>query len=187
MRIIKQAERFPHYRLADNGPTAPPAPSSSGPAAPLGSAPASPGLPGLPSPSGSSASGSGLSSAVSFAQGANGTAYGYGTNSDCSGVQSGIYNALTGKDVRFSTDSNFGALGFQPGYDPNSSYNIGTNGQSGEAGHMAGELSGVPVESASATGHHPGGTGVMYGGDAYGPTNPIFTEQFHLPNSYYGG
>lgn len=123
----------------------------------------------------------GLTNAITNAQSANGQSYQYGGN-DCSGYMSNIYNDLTGKNERFTTDSNFTALGFQPGYDPNSHFNIGTNGLPGTEGHMAGELGGVPVESASPTGHHPGAPGVMYGGDAYSPTNPMFTQQYHLPN-----
>lgn len=123
----------------------------------------------------------GLTNAITNAQSANGQSYQYGGN-DCSGYMSNIYNDLTGKNERFTTDSDFTSLGFQPGYDPNSHFNIGTNGLPGTEGHMAGELGGVPVESASPTGHHPGAPGVMYGGDAYGPNNSIFTQQYHLPN-----
>lgn len=135
----------------------------------------------------------GLNNAVNMAQGASGGAYDYGgagqgnRGYDCSGFMSGIYNNLTGKNERFTTDSDFSKLGFQPGYDPNSHFNIGTNGQSGENGHMAGELGGVNVESASPSGHHPGAPGTMYGGEAYGPNHPLFSQQWHLPNSMVVG
>lgn len=124
-----------------------------------------------------------LQSATQFAQSVSGQDYDYGGHGpgtgsegsyDCSGYMSEIYNNLTGKDERFTTDSDFASLGFQPGYDPHSPYNIGTNGGSGEDGHMAGELNGTPVESS-------GSNGVQYGGEARGATDPMFTEQWHLP------
>lgn len=128
--------------------------------------------------------GSGLAGAVALAEGANGNAYDYsGAGNgkyDCSGFQSDIYNALTGKPLgerQFSTTSDFKALGFQPGYDPNSSYNIGVNPAPGMSGHMAGELNGVHVESGGAS------STTMYGGDAVGPQDPQFSQQYHLPNN----
>lgn len=133
---------------------------------------------------------SGLQNAITMAQGVNGQAYDYGGHGpgtgkaggyDCSGYQSGIYNSLTGKDVRFTTDDfakpGFAAnLGFQPGYDPGSSYNIGVNPLPGMEGHMAGSLNGVHVESGGAS------DTTMYGGNAVGPQDKQFSQQWHLPN-----
>lgn len=117
------------------------------------------------------------SAAVAFAQSKDGLPYSYsgasGNDWDCSGYMSGIYNKLTGKSVRFTTDSDFAALGFVPGYDPDG-FSIGTNNGSGENGHMAGTLFGVNVESGSSN-------GVQYGSPALGATD--FPSVWHLPGA----
>ena len=119
-------------------------------------------------------------SAEQYAQAMNGKPYDYGGNGtagrsvDCSGFMSNLYSIYTGKPTRFTTDSNFSALGFQPGYQPGA-FNIGTNGGSGENGHMAGTLpDGTHVESN-------GSAGVQYGGNAIGATD--FSHVYHLPSS----
>ncbi|ORI11752.1 hypothetical protein BJD99_01015 [Rhodococcus sp. 1163] len=107
--------------------------------------------------------------ALSYASSKNGMAYEYG-KLDCSGYWSGIYNAYTGKDVRFTTDSDFAALGFVPGYD-DGGFNIGTNGGSGMNGHMAGDLFGTPAESGS--------DGIVFGAGAQSAQD--FPMVWHLP------
>ncbi|QEA10784.1 tape measure protein [Mycobacterium phage Weirdo19] len=102
---------------------------------------------------------------------------GVGPGFDCSGLQSAIYAVLTGQDPgkrHFTTESNFEALGFQPGYMPGA-YNIGIRrGGGGRLSHMAGTLpNGVNVESG---GNH---NSTLYGGDAAGAQD--FPLQFHLP------
>lgn len=119
--------------------------------------------------------------AEAFAKAQDDLPYTYGGASgsawDCSGIHSGIYNELTGQDVRFTTDSDFAALGFERGYDPNG-YSIGTNGGSGANGHMAGTLFGVNVESSSSN-------GVQYGGPALGAQD--FDDVWHLPGAARNG
>lgn len=113
--------------------------------------------------------------AVSFAKSKNGLPYVYGGSSgdswDCSGYMSGIHNALTGENVRYVTGSDFAALGYVRGFDPNG-FSIGTNGGVGENGHMAGTLFGTNVES-------DGSNGVQYGGSADGAQD--FPQVWHLP------
>ncbi|MCA1009002.1 tape measure protein [Rhodococcus hoagii] len=116
------------------------------------------------------------SAAEAYAKAHNGEGYVYGAL-DCSGYLSGIYSKLTGKNVRFTTASDFAALGFVPGYDPNG-FSVGTNGGVGENGHMAGTLYGTNVESAS-------GAGIRYGSGAQGATD--FPEVWHLPEASTGG
>ena len=89
---------------------------------------------------------------------------------DCSGYLSLIHSEGTGEQVRFTTDSDFGAMGWVPGDDPNG-WTIGTNNGSGQNGHMAGRLFGVPVES--------GGNGIQYGDGAQDPSN--FPSLWHWP------
>ncbi|SNS39980.1 phage tail tape measure protein [Rhodococcoides kyotonense] len=113
----------------------------------------------------------GKEAAIAYAKAHDDEPYVYG-ELDCSGYQSGIYNKLTGKNVRFTTDSDFAALGFVKGFDPNG-YTIGTNGGVGMNGHMVGQLFGVNVES--------GGDGIQYGGPAQSPEN--FPMIWHLPLS----
>ncbi|HEY9315785.1 phage tail tape measure protein [Williamsia sp.] len=107
--------------------------------------------------------------AVSTAQAHDDEPYVYG-GLDCSGYLSAIHSEGTGQQVRFTTDSDFLSMGWVPGDDPGG-WTIGTNGGSGENGHMAGRLFGVPVES--------GGNGVQYGEGAQDPTN--FPTLYHWP------
>ncbi|NKS02687.1 hypothetical protein GS528_17215, partial [Rhodococcus hoagii] len=76
--------------------------------------------------------------AVAKAKAHNGEGYVYG-GLDCSGYLSEVFNAGTGQSVRFVTGSDFEAMGWEPGYDPNG-FSIGTDKGVGENGHMAGSL-----------------------------------------------
>jgi SLT domain-containing protein len=110
-----------------------------------------------------------------------GRAYVYGGSGpdgfDCSGYMSAIYNMLTGRapwNRSFSTESNFGSLGFVNGL--NSRFAIGVhNGGGGPNSHMAGTLGGVNVESG---GPHNSTT---YGGPSAGANHPQFEHQYSLP------
>ncbi|MFE3196267.1 phage tail tape measure protein [Nocardia sp. NPDC059240] len=104
-----------------------------------------------------------------------GAPYVYGSDLDCSGFMSGIYNSLTGKSVRFTTASDFAQFGFVPGLDANG-FSIGTNGGEGTAGHMSGTLLGTNVES-------DGTNGVQVGGNADGAAN--FPKVWHLPRELW--
>ncbi len=112
--------------------------------------------------------------AVSWAKGRDGLPYIYGSQ-DCSWYQSGIYNQLTGKSVRFTTDSDFSAFGFVRGSDP-SGFTIGTDGGTGTGGHMVGKLLGTNVES-------DGTNGVQYGASADGPET--MPQQWYLPRDLW--
>ncbi|MET4611058.1 hypothetical protein ABIC28_002039 [Rhodococcus sp. PvR044] len=118
--------------------------------------------------------------AVAFAKSKDNLPYSYGgaggDNWDCSGYMSGIFNKLTGGSTRFTTDSDFASMGWAPGYDPDG-FSIGTNGGSGENGHMAGTLFGTNVESGSAN-------GVQYGGPALGAQD--FPMVWHWPGASGG-
>ncbi|UZF43193.1 hypothetical protein [Rhodococcus rhodochrous] len=113
--------------------------------------------------------------ALSFARSKAGLPYVYGgaggDSWDCSGYMSGIHNALTGQSIRYVTGSDFAALGYEPGFDPNG-FSIGTDGGVGTGGHMAGTLFGINVES-------DGSNGVQFGGGADGALN--FPMVWHLP------
>ena len=120
-------------------------------------------------------------SADDYAKSMHGKPYEYGGGGgsgngsvDCSGYMSDIYSIYSGKPTRFTTDSDFAALGFQPGY-KDGAFNIGTDGGVGTGGHMAGTMpDGTKVES--------GGTnGVQYGGAAIGAQD--FAQQWHYPVS----
>lgn len=106
-----------------------------------------------------------------------------GNSWDCSGIAGSIWAAAIGlpTDRRyFTTDSDFLALGFKPGYKPGA-LNIGTNGGSGSNGHMALTLpNGVKVESS-------GDAGTRYGDGALGSQD--FTQQYHfeLPQGFASG
>lgn len=129
----------------------------------------------------------GMADAISLAKAANGRPYSFGGAGDaihnflydCSGFMSDIYNALTGQTPgvrRFTTRSDFSQLGFLPGFDPNSVFNIGVNPE-----HMAGTLGGVNVESGGAAGR------TQFGGSAAGALSPQFAQQWHLPNAMIAG
>lgn len=125
--------------------------------------------------------------ALQFAQSVSGTPYSYGsagpTMFDCSGFMSAIYGIVTGKSMPsgqryFTTESDFSKLGFLPGFDPTSPFNIGVhNGGGGKNSHMAGSLMGYNIESGGASGT------TQIGGSAAGPTDPQFEKQYHLPGS----
>lgn len=130
------------------------------------------------------AGGGTIEDAIRFAQAAgDGRPYVYGgvgpDGWDCSGFMSSIYAAFTGQPRNkryFDTESNFEALGFQPGFQEGS-FNIGIRrGGGGKNSHMAGTLpNGVNVESGGAT------DSTMYGGKAVGAMD--FPLKFHLPLS----
>lgn len=121
--------------------------------------------------------------AKAFGQKTNGMPYEYGgtgsngSSYDCSGLMANYYSLYTGKPLgdrpdSFNTASDFESFGFKPGYLPGA-FNIGTNGGSGENGHMAGTLpDGTNVESN-------GSAGVQYGGNAIGAQD--FPMVYHLP------
>lgn len=97
---------------------------------------------------------------------------------DCSGYMSAIYNVLTGAanwwSRAFSTESDFGSLGFLPGL--GAGFAIGVhNGGGGPNSHMAGTLNGVNVESG---GPHDS---TLYGGLAVGADHSQFEHQYYLP------
>ncbi|MGW2095781.1 phage tail tape measure protein [Promicromonospora sukumoe] len=110
--------------------------------------------------------------AIAKAQAHNGEPYVFGGR-DCSGYLSEVFNAGTGQSVRFVTGSDFEAMGWEPGYDPDG-FSIGTDKGVGENGHMAGRLFGVNIES-------DGSNGVQYGGSADGPLG--FPYVYHWPGA----
>lgn len=112
--------------------------------------------------------------ATSYARSHAGEPYVYGAL-DCSGYMSGIYNALTGKSVRFTTASDFTQFGFRPGLDP-AGFSIGTDGGIGVNGHMAGTLLGTNVES-------DGSNGIQFGGSADGAA--AFPRTYYLPREMW--
>lgn len=116
------------------------------------------------------------SAAVERAQSKNGQPYIYGSLNDCSGHLSDILSVATGQPVRFVTGSDFGAMGWQPGFDPDG-FNIGTNGGIGADGHMAATLFGVNVEADASN-------GVQYGGAADGALD--FPIVWHWPGASAG-
>jgi phage-related protein len=135
-----------------------------------------------------------IQAAINQAQSVSGNPYGYGGVGpgsgeglyDCSGFMSDLYAILTGKPYQgseryFTTESDFGQLGFVEGFDPNSPFNIGVhNGGGGKSSHMAGTLAGVNVES--------GPNGTVFGGPAAGAADSQFEKQYHLPaSSVLGG
>jgi len=128
--------------------------------------------------------GGNVDSAIALAQSANGKPYTYGGSdlvnglADCSGAISDLYEVITtgqsNSGRSFTTESDFGALGFKPGYMPGA-LNIGVhNGGGGKNSHMASTLpNGVNFES--------GGGGIQYGGGAAGALDPQFENRYHLP------
>lgn len=94
---------------------------------------------------------------------------------DCSGIAGALWAKATGKPTNaryFTTDSDFGAMGWQRGMGGEHDLSIGTNGGSGTNGHMASTVDGVNVESSS-------GDGVEVGAGALGAGN--FAQQWHWP------
>ncbi|MCZ4557989.1 phage tail tape measure protein [Rhodococcus maanshanensis] len=114
--------------------------------------------------------------AADFFKSHDGEPYQYG-KLDCSGLLSAGFNKATGQSVRFTTDSDFAALGWVRGYDPDG-FSIGTNGGVGENGHMAGTLRGTDVES-------DGSNGIRWGRGAQGAQD--FPEVWHWPGASAGG
>lgn len=118
--------------------------------------------------------------ATTFLRGESGKEYQYGgvgnPSWDCSGFVSAAYALLKGLDPYtrwFTTESNFAALGFQPGLGGTPDLNIGVhNGGGGQYSHMAGTLDGTPFES--------GGNGVRWGAGAAGANDPQFENHYHL-------
>lgn len=130
------------------------------------------------------AGGGTIQDAYRFAQAAgNGRPYDYGgvgpQGWDCSGFMSSIYAVLTGRDPNkryFTTESDFAALGFEPGL-ADGAFNIGIRrGGGGRNSHMAGTMpDGTNVESG---GSH---NSTAFGGPAAGAAD--FPLKFHLPLS----
>lgn len=127
---------------------------------------------------GGSASGEALDRATAYAQSVgDGRPYVYGAI-DCSGYMSGIYSAFMGLDDsrKFTTESDFLALGFAEGLQDNA-FNIGVHrGGGGPNSHMAGTMpDGTPVESGGAH------SSVLYGGAAAGADDSQFELHYSLP------
>lgn len=114
--------------------------------------------------------------AVAKAMAHDGEGYVYG-GLDCSGYLSAVFNAGTGQNVRFTTASDFAAMGWKPGFDPDG-FSIGTNGGVGPDGHMTGYLYGTNIES-------DGSNGIQYGGAADSPLD--FPYVWHWPGATAGG
>lgn len=121
--------------------------------------------------------------AVALAQSiGDGRAYVYGGTGpgyDCSGAQSAVFAAATGRPQGtryFTTESDFEALGFKQGYKPGA-YNIGVHrGGGGMNSHMAATLpNGVNFESG---GSH---NSTLYGGAAAGARDSQFELHYYLP------
>ncbi|PSR64001.1 MULTISPECIES: phage tail tape measure protein [Nocardia] len=101
---------------------------------------------------------------------------------DCSALVSYAYALLKGLEphVRyFTTESDFGALGFLPGSDPTGrGLQIGVyRGGGGEYSHMSGKLNGTPIESNSS--------GVHIGPGATDPGDSQFPLKMYLPGSAF--
>ncbi|MFD4438983.1 phage tail tape measure protein [Nocardia sp. NPDC058519] len=116
---------------------------------------------------------------LSWARGEAGKAYQFGGTGnpgwDCSAIAGGLWAKATGKmpNARyFTTDSDFGSMGWQRGIGGENDLSIGTNGGSGTAGHMASTVDGVNVEASS-------GDGVEVGAGALGAND--FAQQWHWP------
>jgi len=125
--------------------------------------------------------GGAIDQGLALAASINGLPYIYGgvgpSGYDCSGAQSAVYAAFTGKPTgtrHFTTESDFEALGFQKGYMPGA-YNIGVSrGGGGRLSHMGATLpNGVNFEAGGAN------NGVAYGDGARGAAE--FPLQWYLP------
>ena len=139
-------------------------------------APAAPGAPSTPSAftgTGAIYGGDAAQRARAYAESHAGEPYEYGVL-DCSGFMSGIYNAFTGKNIRFTTEDDFLSLGFVEGL--TDGFQIGVHrGGGGPNSHMAGTLpDGTPVES-------DGGNGIQVGGSADGADDGQFELKYTLP------
>jgi hypothetical protein len=117
--------------------------------------------------------------ANAYIQGVVGHPYTEGGPDDCSGVQSGIYQSLTGGNTNaraFTTISDFSALGFKSGQ--SGLYQIGVLPLPGDKGHMVGKLNGHRIESAS-------GKGVVIDGSALDINDPMFKDHWYLPGTQW--
>lgn len=123
-----------------------------------------------------------LDRTATFLSRESGKAYQYGgvgnPSWDCSGFTSAAYALMRGLNPYqrwFTTESDFRALGFVAGLNPNAVLNLGVmNGGGGMSSHMAGTLNGIPFESGS--------NGVRYGNGALGANDPSLPNRWHLPN-----
>lgn len=125
-----------------------------------------------------------LSRAMGFLRGQSGKAYQYGgvgnPSWDCSGFISAAYALLKGLDPYtrwFTTESDFGSLGFKGGQDPTGrGLSVGIyRGGGGQYSHMAGTLAGTPLESGS--------NGVLVGSGAQSAASGNLPIKFYLATS----
>lgn len=121
----------------------------------------------------------GLVDTQNWLRGEAGKPYQYGGTGnpswDCSGIVGGAWAKVTGKTPNaryFTTDSDFGSMGWQSGAGGAGDLTIGTNGGSGTGGHMSGRLGDLKFESS-------GTDGVEVGSGAQDPSN--FAQQWHWP------
>ncbi len=126
--------------------------------------------------------------ALDVLRGESGKPYQYGGTGnpswDCSGFISAAYALLKGLDWHtrwFTTESDFGSLGFAAGLDSTGQgLSIGVhNGGGGQYSHMAGKLASVPIES--------GPNGVRVGAGAASPGDSQFESRYHLVEVISGG
>lgn len=112
------------------------------------------------------------------AEALNGGPYVWGST-DCSGAVSMLVNAALGTSGRMSTATAaqwFSERGFQPGYGPPGSLQIGWYNGGPGGGHMAATLpDGTHFESGGQHG------GIMLGGQAAGAESSQFTHHMYLP------
>jgi SLT domain-containing protein/predicted transcriptional regulator len=125
---------------------------------------------------------------ISYAQSLNGSPY--GGDLDCSGAQSKLANKAVGRDPaagRFSTANEgeyLSGLGFKDGVGNSSTFRIGwvNSADMAGGGHTAGTLpNNVNVESGGATAKF------MYGGQAVGAADNLFTNRAYLVMDSSGG
>lgn len=108
-----------------------------------------------------------------------GAPYDYGTDLDCSGFLSGVYDKLLDHPLgrAFTTVSDFASLGFKKGL--GGIFSIGVNPKPDQAGHMAGLFNGHKIESG---GSH---NNIAIDGPAVGPDDPQFPDHWFLPGSMF--
>ncbi|MBW0270784.1 hypothetical protein ATM97_07125 [Nocardia sp. MH4] len=123
--------------------------------------------------------GGGLVDIQNWLRGEAGKPYQYGGTGnpswDCSGITGGAWAKVTGKTPNaryFTTDSDFGSMGWKSGPGGAGDLTIGTNGGSGTGGHMSGRLGDLKFESS-------GTDGVEVGSGAQDPST--FAQQWHWP------
>ncbi|MFF0498530.1 phage tail tape measure protein [Nocardia aobensis] len=119
-----------------------------------------------------------INRAWSWIQSVAGTPYDYGTNLDCSGFLSGVYDSLLNHPIgrAFTTVSDFASLGFKKGL--GGIFSIGVDPKADQAGHMAGTFNGHRIESAA-------GKGVVVDGPALGADASMFSDHWFLPGSMF--